>query len=99
MYSPLIGQKLIPEENVVITLGATEAVFAAFTGHTSLGDEWIVIEPAYSIYLPMIKMARGVARVTSLKLVYFIQFYFSFLFIALIESKYMYNCLVEAKIM
>ncbi|XP_058796468.1 kynurenine aminotransferase-like [Phymastichus coffea] len=68
MYSPLIGQDLDPEANTLITLGATEAIYAAFFGHTSSGDEWIVIEPAYSIYLPIIKMCRGVAKVTSLKL-------------------------------
>lgn len=69
MYSPLIGQDLDPEENIVVTAGATEAVFDSFAGHTSDGDEWIVIEPAYTMYLPMIKMTKGVPRFTSLKLV------------------------------
>ncbi|XP_058796471.1 kynurenine aminotransferase-like [Phymastichus coffea] len=68
LYSRLIGRELDAQENVVITAGATEAVNSAFSGHTSPGDEWVVIEPAYTMYLPMIKMARGVPRFTSLKL-------------------------------
>ncbi|XP_058796470.1 kynurenine aminotransferase-like [Phymastichus coffea] len=68
MYSPLVGRRLEPEDHVVVTQGATEAVYAAFTGHTSPGDEWIVIEPAYLMYVPMIKISKGVPRYTSLKL-------------------------------
>ncbi|NP_001155156.1 aminotransferase-like venom protein 2 isoform X1 [Nasonia vitripennis] len=67
-YSPLVGQHLVPGENVFATIGATGAVYDAFQGHTSPGDEWIVIQPAYTMYLPMIKMARGVPRFTNLKL-------------------------------
>lgn len=68
-YSPLIGRELVPGENVFATVGATGAVYDTFQGHTSPGDEWVVIQPAYTMYLPMIKLAHGVPRFTNLKLV------------------------------
>ncbi|XP_031789466.1 kynurenine--oxoglutarate transaminase 1-like isoform X2 [Nasonia vitripennis] len=67
-YSPLVGHDLVPGKNVFATIGATGAVYDAFQGHTSPGDEWIVIQPAYTMYLPMIQLARGVPRFTNLKL-------------------------------
>ncbi|XP_058796469.1 kynurenine aminotransferase-like [Phymastichus coffea] len=68
LYSPLVGQPLNPAENVLVTIGATEAMHSAIVGHTFADDEWILIEPAYSMYLPMIRMAGGVPRFTALKL-------------------------------
>jgi N-succinyldiaminopimelate aminotransferase len=41
------GQKLNPETGVLVTSGATEAVFAAILGLTDAGDEVIVFEPVY----------------------------------------------------
>ncbi|XP_058810249.1 kynurenine aminotransferase-like [Phymastichus coffea] len=68
-FSPLIGQELNGEDNVLITVGATEALRVAVLGHTMPGDEWIVIEPTYIKYIPDIKMAWGVPRLSPLKLV------------------------------
>ena len=39
------------------TVGATEALAAAFLGLLNPGDEVVVIEPAYDSYLPMIRLA------------------------------------------
>src|SRR5262245_13316678 len=39
------GQKLDPQSEVLVTAGATEAVFAAILGLTDPGDEVIVFEP------------------------------------------------------
>lgn len=64
----MLKQKLDPKVNILVTLGATEAVCSSLTAHTRPGDEWILIEPSYSMYRPMIQMVGGIARFTSLKL-------------------------------
>jgi N-succinyldiaminopimelate aminotransferase len=51
------GQKIDPETDVLITSGATEAVFAAILGLTDVGDEVIVFEPVYDSYVPNMVMA------------------------------------------
>lgn len=46
-----------PAAGVVITPGATEAVFSAVLGLVDAGDEVIVIEPFFDSYVPNIEMA------------------------------------------
>lgn len=48
---------LDPVENVLITAGATEAVFSSVLGLVDPGDEVIVIEPYFDSYVPNITMA------------------------------------------
>src|SRR5690606_1331614 len=48
---------LDPVENVLITAGATEAVFSCVLGLVDAGDEVIVIEPYFDSYVPNITMA------------------------------------------
>lgn len=50
-------QIIDPETDVLITSGATEAVFAAILGLTDVGDEVIVFEPVYDSYVPNMVMA------------------------------------------
>jgi N-succinyldiaminopimelate aminotransferase len=45
---------------IIVTCGATEAIYAAIAGSIDPGDEVIVIEPFYDIYVPSIEMAGGV---------------------------------------
>ncbi len=49
-----------PEGGVVVTCGATEGIFDALYGCIDPGDEVIVIEPFYDIYVPIITTAGGV---------------------------------------
>jgi len=53
-------QQLNPDTDVLVTSGATEAMFAAILGLTDAGDEVIVFEPVYDTYVPNLVMA-GVA--------------------------------------
>lgn len=46
-----------PKHGVIITPGATEALFAAILGLVDKGDEVIVIEPYFDCYVPQIVMA------------------------------------------
>ena len=54
------GQNIDPACQVLVTSGATEAVFAAILGLTDPGDEVIVFQPVYDTYVPNLVMA-GVA--------------------------------------
>nr|WP_287939385.1 methionine aminotransferase [Algoriphagus sp.] len=49
-----------PETEVTIVSGATEALFCAVSAVTRLGDEVIVLEPAYDSYEPAITLNGGI---------------------------------------
>ncbi|MEN0003799.1 MAG: methionine aminotransferase [Bacteroidota bacterium] len=55
----LYGAKVHPEQEITITVGATEAIFTAITAVVHPGDEVIIIEPAYDSYQPAIELAGG----------------------------------------
>ncbi len=46
-----------PSDGVVVTAGATEAIFSSVLGLVDRGDEVIVIEPYFDSYVPNITMA------------------------------------------
>jgi N-succinyldiaminopimelate aminotransferase len=56
-----------PQREVLITVGATEAICAAILGLTDPGDEVIVFEPFYDSYIPNILMAGGIPRYCPLR--------------------------------
>eukprot|EP00906_Rhabdomonas_costata_P032078 RCo045223 len=49
-YSSWMGRPLDPMSEVIVTVGATEALFAAITTFVNPGEEVIVIEPFYDMY-------------------------------------------------
>lgn len=53
------GCRYDPEEEVTITTGATEAIFAAITAVTRPGDEVIIFDPAYDSYAPAVTLSGG----------------------------------------
>lgn len=67
LYSKVINRDLDPNKEVLVTSGAYEALFVTLNGHTNPGDEWIVIEPFFDCYVPMIKAAGGILRYIALK--------------------------------
>lgn len=60
LYSPLIGQKLDPNTNVSVSVGAYGALFCAVQGLINPGDEALIIEPYFDCYEPMVKVAGGI---------------------------------------
>lgn len=60
-------QKLDPESEVLVTSGATEAIFAAILGLADAGDEVIVFEPVYDSYVPNMVMAGITPRYVPLR--------------------------------
>ena len=61
------GQRINSETDVLVTSGATEAVFAVILGLTDPGDEVIVFEPVYDSYVPNMIMAGVSPRYIALR--------------------------------
>lgn len=59
-YSPLYDRELDPLREVLVTDGATEAIYATIQGLIDPGDEVILIEPFYDSYPASVSMAGGV---------------------------------------
>ncbi|MFE0748384.1 pyridoxal phosphate-dependent aminotransferase [Gordonia sp. NPDC058843] len=62
----LYGLDYDPDREVLITVGATEAIAGAVVGLVEPGDEVIMIEPYYDAYAATVAMAGGVRRVVPL---------------------------------
>ncbi|MDX1522943.1 MAG: aminotransferase class I/II-fold pyridoxal phosphate-dependent enzyme [Anaerolineae bacterium] len=61
------GISFDPETEIVVTHGATEALFATILGVVDPGDEVVVFEPYYDSYVPAIQIAQGVPRFYTLR--------------------------------
>src|SRR5690606_37501093 len=53
------GYRPEPDQEVTVTSGATEALFAAILAVVKPGDEVIVLEPCYDSYAPAIRLSGG----------------------------------------
>ncbi|PIJ49296.1 methionine aminotransferase [Erwinia sp. OLTSP20] len=51
-----------PEQEITVTAGATEAIYAAITALVRDGDEVICFDPSYDSYAPAIALAGGTVR-------------------------------------
>jgi methionine aminotransferase len=58
----LYGRRTDPDREIVVTPGATEAVYVALTAIVEPGDEVILFDPAYDTYEPGVRLNGGVAR-------------------------------------
>eukprot|EP00166_Cyanidium_caldarium_P004907 ctg_552.g253 len=56
------GRVLNPQENVLVTNGASGAIYLALVSLVDEGDEVLLVEPAFDIYLGAVKMAGGTAK-------------------------------------
>ncbi len=56
-----------PESEITVTSGATESLFAAISAVVQPGDEVILFEPAFDVYLPAITLNGGVPVFLKLK--------------------------------
>ncbi|WP_439031936.1 pyridoxal phosphate-dependent aminotransferase [Gordonia terrae] len=62
----LYGLDYDPDREVLVTVGATEAIAGAVVGLVEPGDEVVMIEPYYDSYAATVAMAGGVRRVVPL---------------------------------
>lgn len=58
-YTPFFGREINPDTEVLITAGANEGMYSAFTAFLSEGDEVIVIEPFFDQYISNIQLPGG----------------------------------------
>ena len=58
-YSSKLNHTIIPQSEVLVTVGATEGLFLSIMSFIDIGDEVIIIEPAFDIYLGALKMAQA----------------------------------------
>lgn len=51
-----------PDTEITITSGATQAIYTAITAVIRDGDEVIIIEPAFDIYAPGVRLCGGIPK-------------------------------------
>jgi methionine aminotransferase len=56
----MYGYSVNPDTEITVTAGATQALFTAIMAFVRVGEEVIVIEPAYDSYVPGIELAGGI---------------------------------------
>ena len=56
----LYNKKYLPETEITITAGATQAIFTAIAAIIDKGDEVIIFTPAYDCYEPTISLFGGI---------------------------------------
>ena len=66
-YATQYGLHFNPDTDIVVTVGATEAIFTTILGLIDPGDEVILIEPYYDSYVPAVTMAGGIPRFLTLR--------------------------------
>lgn len=67
LYSSLIGQKIDPYTEVLISIGAYEALYCSIMGLVDVGDEVIIIEPFFDCYDTMVRYAGGISKFIPLR--------------------------------
>lgn len=65
-YSKSLNKEINPITEIMITNGATEAIFCAIISLVSDGDEVILFEPAFDIYPAQVQMAGGISVFVSI---------------------------------
>jgi N-succinyldiaminopimelate aminotransferase len=65
--APRLGRSIDPATELLVTVGATEGLFAAMQAFLDPGDEVVLIEPFYDAYPADVIMAGGVPRYVPLE--------------------------------
>lgn len=55
------GIKYCPDNEIIVTVGGSEAIDLAIRGIIDNGDEVLVVEPCFVCYAPLVELAGGVA--------------------------------------
>ena len=68
IYQKLYKLSYEPESEVLITNGATEAIYATVQALVEPGDEVVAFEPLFDSYASSVQMARGILKPVTLHL-------------------------------
>jgi len=60
-YGERYARELTPD-NILVTTGATEAIYLALTSTSSSGREFIIPEPSFMLYAPLVRMNGGTVK-------------------------------------
>ena len=63
----LYGSVYLPENEVTITTGGSEAIFSIISAFIKEGDEVIIFEPAFDLYRPVIELFGGIVKASQLE--------------------------------
>jgi methionine aminotransferase len=63
----LYGHRYDPVSEITVTSGATEALYAALTALVHPGDEVLLFQPAYDLYVPVIELSGGTPTFVTLR--------------------------------
>jgi aspartate/methionine/tyrosine aminotransferase len=66
-YKRFQNLDLDPDKQIVVTAGATEALAASILALVSPGDEVVLFQPMFDVYLPLVLQAGGVPKFVSLQ--------------------------------
>lgn len=69
LYGKIVGHNIDPNDEVLVTVGAMQAIFSAIIGNVDDGDEVIIIEPFFDSYASIVRLAGGTVRYVQLKMV------------------------------
>jgi methionine aminotransferase len=61
------GHRYDPVTEITVTSGATEALYAALTALVHPGDEVLLFQPAYDLYVPAIQLSGGTPTFVTLR--------------------------------
>lgn len=65
-YKRWQGLDLDPDNEIMVTSGATEAIAGALMALISPGDEVVLFEPMYDAYVPLVRRAGGIPKFVTL---------------------------------
>jgi methionine aminotransferase len=63
----LYGHRYDPVTEITVTSGATEALYAALTAFVHPGDEVLLFQPAYDLYVPVVQLSGGTPTFVTLR--------------------------------
>lgn len=66
-YSERFGREINPATEIATAVGCTNALFCALQGMIDNGDEVILLEPAFDVYIAQTKMAKGTPKFVPLR--------------------------------
>jgi len=67
-YTERFGRTIDPATDIATAVGCTNALYCALQGMISPGDEVLLLEPAFDVYIAQTKMAGGVPKFVPLRL-------------------------------